>query len=155
MTNSQIKKIRQLHQKKFREEFKLFIAEGPKIVNELLNSDFRLNSIFYTKEFELNKLKVKGEIISEKEMEQISTLTTPNQMLAVFEIPEQGEISFSSKEILLALDDIRDPGNFGTIVRIADWFGMKKIVCSENCVHVYNSKVVQATMGSIARVKVF
>ncbi len=149
MTKTEIKKLRQLQQKKFREEERLFIAEGPKVVNELLNSEYRLKRIYSTVEFKA------AERISVKELEQISALTTPNEMLAVFEIPAEEEFSFNQTELVLALEDIRDPGNFGTIIRIADWFGIKKIICSETCVDIYNPKVIQSTMGSIARVKVF
>jgi TrmH family RNA methyltransferase len=100
-----------------------------------------------------NKLEVFE--ISNKELERISTLKTPNQVLALVSIPEQTKLQPAAPDDLtLVLDEIKDPGNMGTIIRTADWFGIKKIICSENCVEIYNPKVIQATMGSIARVEV-
>jgi TrmH family RNA methyltransferase len=163
ISKSQIKAIQRLHQKKHREEKRLFIAEGPKVVNELLKSKFIVKEIFAREALKIEifpKGLLRGKLIveeiSEKELKQISTLTTPNQVLGVFEIPDvKLNIESLKQELVLALDDIRDPGNLGTIIRIADWFGIKNILCSENCVDLFNPKVVQATMGSIARVNVY
>lgn len=159
MTKSDIKNIRLLHQKKYRDEHGLFIAEGPKVVNELLNSKYKAKEIFATTEYETNNSKHKIQIVNANELEEISSLTTPNKVLGIFEIPLQTSPKFGTFEklnhnLILALDDIRDPGNMGTIIRIADWFGIKNIICSETCVDVYNLKVIQATMGSIARVEI-
>lgn len=160
MTKAAIKQVRLLHQKKYRDEKGLFIAEGPKIVNDLLNSTYKAKEIFATKEFRIQSRWLSGSElriheVNEKELESISALTTPNRILGVFEIPSSLILRPSSfaSELVLALDDIRDPGNFGTIIRIADWFGINHILCSETCVDVYNPKVVQASMGSIARVE--
>ena len=157
ISKAHIKEVRLLHQKKFREENGLFIAEGPKVVNELLNSKYKLKEVFCTDEFRIQNIEFRINKITEKELGQISALTTPNQVLGVFEIPSPlvSRPSSFSLELLIALDDIRDPGNLGTIIRIADWFGIHHIICSENCVDIYNPKVVQASMGSIARVNVF
>ena len=156
VSKSQIKQLLQLQQKKYRDDQKLFIAEGPKIVNELLSSKYKVKEIYATKEFKSSGLHFTINHITEKELEQISALTTPNQVLGVFDMHTDVSSPFidGTSSLILALDDIRDPGNLGTIIRISDWFGISKIICSENCVDVYNPKVVQATMGSIARVEV-
>ncbi len=159
LSKNNIKFLTSLHVKKYREENAQFIAEGVKLVGELLNSNFNIIEIFALKEWivknpSINKVQVTE--IDSKELERISGLSTPNQVVALVEIPKS-EISFKEiyTDLVLALDDIKDPGNLGTIIRIADWFGIKNIVCSQNSVDVYNPKVVQATMGSIARVNVF
>jgi len=156
ISKAEIKQIKLLHQKKHRDERKLFIAEGPKVVNELLSSAYSVKEVFATDPYKVKSSAFKIQEISEKELAQISALTTPNQVLGVFEIPliKLNKDSLK-KELVLALDDIRDPGNLGTIIRIADWFGIKSILCSETCVDVFNPKVVQATMGSITRVNVY
>jgi RNA methyltransferase, TrmH family len=155
---SQIKYIQSLAHKKHREEEKLFVAEGPKIVKELLMSGaIRVKRIFAIKQFleELNgRSKEAEEVeITGEELARISQLTTPNQVLAVVEQPPLLTAMDSRDKITLVLDTIQDPGNLGTIIRIADWFGISQIILSENCADIYNHKVVQATMGSIARVK--
>lgn len=153
ITKAQVKLLRSLDQKKYRDEHGLFIAEGPKIVNELLK-DFKAQNIFGTKEY-VSSGGQQIDWVTENELEQISLLTSPNKVVGVFEIPvPKLNVDLLKEKLVLALDDIRDPGNFGTIVRIADWFGICHILCSESCVDVYNPKVVQATMGSIARVEV-
>lgn len=149
LSQQEIKKIRQLKQKKYREEQGLFIAEGPKIVNELLHSGFRPRSVYSVEKMDCPVLK----LISGNDLERISTLTTPNKVLGVFEM-KTSKGKWNGKGLALALDDLRDPGNLGAIIRIADWFGITNVFCSETCVDVYNPKVVQATMGSIARVEV-
>ncbi|MFI5164066.1 MAG: TrmH family RNA methyltransferase [Bacteroidia bacterium] len=156
ISKAQIKEVRSLHQKKYRDEKKSFIAEGPKVVHALLKSSYRVKEIFAIEKFIVQGLEHPVQEVSEKELEQISALTTPNQVLAVFEVAES-ELNFDSlnQELVLALDDIRDPGNFGTIIRIADWFGIKNIICSETCVDLFNPKVMQAAMGSVSRVRVF
>lgn len=152
VSKSQIKLITSLQQKKFRQEHQLFIAEGVKVIQELLLSNFVLEHLFVTQELFLevdSKLKT---FISETELKRISCLSTPNNCLALFKIPMQ-KITKSSG-FIVALDDIRDPGNMGTIIRLCDWFGIEQIVCSEQTVDAYNPKVVQATMGSISRVSI-
>lgn len=162
LTQNQIKHIRSLQQKKFRNEHKQFTAEAPKIIEELIESKFSFNNIYAKKEWlENNSEKLKAKQIpyteiNNKELERISGLVTPNSVLAVLDIPEDIIPSgIFGKELILILDEIKDPGNLGSIIRTADWFGINNIICSENTVDVYNLKVVQATMGSVARVNVY
>ncbi|WP_338410780.1 RNA methyltransferase [uncultured Flavobacterium sp.] len=153
ISKNQIKLIKSLQQKKYRKLYQLFFAEGVKVIQELLNSNYELVEIFTINELFLNVEKSKINFISETELKSISSLVTPNECLAVFIIPET-ELKDYSNTLQIALDDIRDPGNMGTIIRLADWFGVQNIICSEATVDVYNPKVIQATMGSIARVHV-
>ena len=157
LSKNQIKFVNSLKQKKFREEHNLFIAEGTKIVPELLNSSIVVKQVFATSEF-LRSTNIASSIerfeIKATELERISALSSPNEVLAVCEIPKYELDSASLKDQLtLVLDDIKDPGNLGTIIRIADWFGIGNIVCSNETADAFNPKVVQATMGSIARIK--
>jgi len=152
VSKNQIKLITSLHQKKFRQANNLFIAEGVKVINELINSNFELENIFATEPLFPAIPKEKFNLIGENDLKKISALTVPNNCLAVFKIPEAKTIN--EKGLIIALDDIRDPGNLGTILRLCDWFGIEQVVCSEQTVDIYNPKVVQATMGSIARVNV-
>lgn len=151
VSKNQIKLIASLQQKKFRNEYQLFIAEGVKVIGELLDAGFFAEYIFATEPV-LSRKDIRIETISDAELKKISALTVPNNCLAVFRIPKSKDILESG--LILALDDIRDPGNLGTIMRLCDWFGVKQIVCSEQTADIYNPKVVQATMGSIARVNV-
>ena len=153
ISKNQIKLIKSLQQKKYRKLYHLFIAEGVKVIQELLNSNYELVELFTTHELFSNVEKSKIHLISDQELKNISALVTPNECLAVFIIPEDAKTDYSNT-LQIALDDIRDPGNLGTIIRLADWFGIQNIICSEATVDVYNPKVIQATMGSIARVNV-
>lgn len=151
ISKNQIKLITGLHQKKQRFANQLFFAEGIKVIQELLQSNFELEYLFTT----LNDFETAGSkriSITEQELKKISALSTPNTCLAVFKIPAENKIIDSG--LILALDDIRDPGNLGTILRLCDWFGIQQIICSKETVDIYNPKVVQATMGSITRVNV-
>lgn len=149
ISKNQIKNITRLQQKKYRQQEGLFIAEGVKVINEFLNSTFKLVDLFTTKTF-----NVENEmLITEAELKKISALKTPNTALAVFEIPKLSLIE--SKGLIVALDALRDPGNLGTIIRLCDWFGVKQLLCSKETVDCFNPKVVQATMGSLTRVNVF
>nr|WP_294936826.1 RNA methyltransferase [uncultured Flavobacterium sp.] len=150
LSKNQIKLITSLQQKKYRKQQQLFFAEGIKVIQELLNSNFVLEHIFVTDAIFPKIPKDKITVITEAELKKISALATPNNCLALFKIPAEQPVSENG--LVLALDDIRDPGNLGTIVRLADWFGIKQIVCSAETVDVFNPKVVQATMGSITRV---
>lgn len=152
VSKNQIKLITSLQQKKYRKEHKLFFAEGRKVIQELIQSNFQLEYLFSTSEIfpEINPNKV--NLISESDLKKISALSTPNDCLAVFKMPEPKSINASG--LIVALDAIRDPGNLGTIIRLCDWFGISELVCSDETVDIYNPKVVQATMGSIARVNV-
>ena len=152
VSKNQIKLITSLQQKKYRKQEQLFFAEGVKVVQELLHSNFELQDLFTTKQDFLTVPKNKVHAISEAELKKISALRTPNTCLAVFKIPKA--VAYEQNGLILALDDVRDPGNLGTIIRLCDWFGIKTLFCSEESVDVYNPKVVQATMGSISRVNV-
>jgi TrmH family RNA methyltransferase len=152
LSKNQIKLITSLQQKKYRKQEQLFFAEGVKVVQELLHSNFELQELFTTKQDFLSVSKDKLHAISEAELKKISALATPNSCLAVFKIPKAKEMKESG--LILALDDVRDPGNLGTIIRLCDWFGIETLFCSEETVDIFNPKVVQATMGSISRVNV-
>ena len=152
VSKNQIKLISSLQQKKQRIAHQLFIAEGIKGVQELLDAHFELDHLYTTQhDFETvsNSLKT---LVSEADLKKMSALATPNTCLAVFRIPKEKEITTSG--LIVALDDVRDPGNLGTILRLCDWFGIQQLICSKETVDIYNPKVVQATMGSIARVNV-
>ena len=152
LSKNQIKLITSLKHKKYRIELQMFIAEGIKVVNELLYSNSRLEKLFCTEEVYPSFKKFDPQIISETELLKISGLTTPNKVLGLFKIPEVAKID--EEGLILVLDDINDPGNLGTIIRLSDWFGVKQLVCSNNTVDCYNQKVVQATMGSLVRIPI-
>ena len=141
ISKAQIKLVRSLQQKKYRDELGLFVAEGAKCVDELRKS------------FELVHLYREGENATRTEIEQMSGLRTPQGVVGVFRKSEDSEYSEDS-DLILALDGIQDPGNLGTIIRTCDWFGVHDIVCSLDTADCYNPKVVQATMGALARVRV-
>lgn len=146
-----IKDIESLHQKKFRDETGLFLAEGPKVVEELLHLvPDQVLQVYALAGWADGKEGV--EVISEPDLQRLSTMKTPNQVVALL---RQFTVKEPDASFVLYLDAIQDPGNLGTIIRTADWFGVKQVVCSAGCADVYNPKVVQATMASIARVKVF
>ena len=152
VSKNQIKLITSLQQKKYRITHQLFFAEGVKVIQELLDSNFELEHL-YTTQYDSEEVSgAKKSLIHENDLKKISALTTPNSCLAVFKIPQEREIATSG--LIIALDDIRDPGNLGTILRLCDWFGVEQVVCSRETVDIYNPKVVQATMGSITRVNV-
>lgn len=152
VSKNQIKRITSLQQKKFRKLEQLFVVEGVKGVQELLDSNVELVELYTTNTqlFAIDSSKVHA--ITSTDLQKISSLTTPNTCLALFKIPE-GK-TFEENGLIVAVDDVRDPGNLGTIIRLCDWFGIKTLYCSEESVDVYNPKVVQATMGSISRVNV-
>ena len=142
ISKAQIKLVRSLQQKKFRDELGLFVAEGDKCVSEL------------TKSFELVHLYREGENASRTEIEQMSGLRTPQGVIGVFKKHTICDFKFEICDLVLALDGIQDPGNLGTIIRTCDWFGVHDIVCSLDTADCYNPKVVQATMGALSRVRV-
>ncbi|MDR0230447.1 MAG: RNA methyltransferase [Flavobacteriaceae bacterium] len=152
VTKNQIKLIKSLHQKKYRKQHQLFIAEGIKVINELIKSAFVLEAIYVTEPLEFASQEDKLHKVSIADMEKMSALTSPSNCLAVFQCVEQRDVDYS--DLVVALDDIRDPGNMGTIIRLCDWFGVKHIICTKETVDIYNPKVIQATMGSITRVNV-
>ena len=150
ITRAEIVDIKSLATKQGREELGAFIAEGEKLVGEIRNSSLRIRRILQTK-----PIFADGEIISEKEMERISQLKSANSVLAVVELPSCNLAAVKpDKNLILALDRVQNPGNLGTIIRLADWFGISDIVCSEDTADCFNPKVVQATMGAILRVRV-
>ena len=150
ITKNQIKLIKSLRSKKNRKQSGFFVAEGEKIVDELLKSDLEAVNIFSISEKYKN---LKNYIsINSTQLKQISNLKSPNKVLGIFKIPANKEIDFNSN--IIALEEINDPGNLGTIIRLCDWFGIKNIICSQNSVDCYNPKVVQSTMGSISRVSI-
>jgi len=153
LTKNQIKYITQLKQKKIRDLNKVFVAEGFKVINELLNSTLQIEHIYATKQLNFDVSKEFVTEITEVDLKKISSLTTPNDCLAVFKMKEDRLPQPNGLKI--ALDNVRDPGNLGTIIRLCDWFGVADLVCSNETVDVYNTKVVQATMGSLTRVNIF
>lgn len=161
LSKTYTKYIQSLHHKKFRDSEDVFIAEGSKVVMELLQSaTFSCEQILglgdWMRQNEITVRKYYGgplQVIEAFELEKVSALSTPNQVLAVFKKLKKVTVNAKGK-ISLALDTIQDPGNLGTIIRIADWFGIQSIVCSEQCADMYNPKVVQSTMGSLGRVQI-
>ena len=146
LTKNQFKLICSLSLKKNRQKHGLFIVEGEKLVNEVLSSDWEVEGIYATKEW----LGENATIISNNDLSRISSLKTPNNVVAVVKI-KKGSLDITSNTVL-ALDGVKDPGNLGTIIRLADWFGVEDIICSDDCVDYLNPKVVQSSMGSFTRV---
>ena len=161
LSKSQISLLKSLHHKKFRTEHGLFLAEGYKSVKEFIDSAYQIEAIYHTPTIDPNLLKLSRKMnfnqISLSDVEKISTLKTPQDIIALVKIPEWPVLSANilQNKFSIVLDGIQDPGNMGTIIRTADWFGIKHIICSDDTVDVYNPKVVQATMGSIAHVSVY
>ncbi len=162
LSKSQIKNIKQLHIKKFRNELGQFIAEGPKVVDEFLHSDIKITEIYGLESWIkknvslLKEKKCKYVPINEPELALITVLQAPNEVLAICQQPKflQRDVK-KNPSLFLYLDGIADPGNLGTIIRMADWFGLKQIFLAETSTEVFNPKVVQSTMGSLARVQTF
>ena len=154
LSKNQIKLIKSLESKKFRKREGLFVAEGPKVVGDLLRAGYQPHAIYATPQCSM----VNGQwlTVTDDELHRISFLQHPQEILAVFHIPTPQESSnlHLPSDICLALDGVQDPGNVGTIIRIADWFGITHIYCSPDTADVYNPKVVQATMGSLAHVQI-
>jgi TrmH family RNA methyltransferase len=161
LSKTYTKYIQSLHHKKFRDADNAFIAEGSKVVMELLQSPvFSCQQVLGLQQWmQENEMLIRTtyrgplQVIENFELEKITALTTPNQVLAVFKKLKPIPVDPKGK-ISLVLDTIQDPGNLGTIIRIADWFGVEAIICSDNCTDMYNPKVVQSTMGSLGRVNV-
>ena len=151
LSKNQIKLINSLAQKKYRQQLGLFVVEGIKGINEFLNSDIELHALYTTESiFQTSDDLI--FVISEAELKKISALKNPNTALAIFKIPEPKNIATNA--LIVGLDAIRDPGNLGTIIRLCDWYGINDLVCSDTTVDCFNSKVIQATMGSLTRVNV-
>jgi TrmH family RNA methyltransferase len=160
ISKSQISFIKSLHQKKIRKEHGLFIVEGLKSIQEFINSEYVVDSVYCTENLmpKLDNLsrKIKPVGITESELSRISALSTPQAILAIVQIPQQTDLNIKKLDgsFILALDGVQDPGNLGTIIRTADWFGLNTILCSKDTAEVYNPKVVQASMGSLSRVNI-
>lgn len=156
ITKLQVKYIQSLGQKKIRDEEGVFIAEGPKIINEMLAQGTTVQQLFATDEWlqqQPETIQTKATLVTAAELERLSYLSTPNQVLGVFKKPNWPVTDYAAG-LNLVLDGIQDPGNLGTIIRIADWFGIQHIYCSEDCADAFAPKVVQSTMGGIIRVQV-
>ena len=161
LSKAQNKYIRSLTQQKFRNEYKVFIAEGAKIALEWLSGNAGVQMIIATKEWadmhlpEISKHpEAELHIVKDSELAALSALQTPNQVMLIVPVPANSSMPVL-KDWSIALDDIQDPGNMGTIIRIADWFGIRNIICSPGCVDVYNPKVVQSAMGGHLRVNIY
>ncbi len=152
VVKSELKLIKSLQQKKYRNEHGLFVVEGKKTLEELLDASMAPYKLYAIEPSELSLANTKAVRISDRELRQISSLKNPNGFLGVFHIPKV-RATFDSDWILM-LDGVQDPGNLGTIIRLCDWFGIANLICSPETVDCYNPKVLQATMGSIARVHV-
>ena len=150
LSKNHIKLITSLSQKKYRQKHKLFVVEGVKVVQEFLNSSYELDIVFSSDtNFSPTNKFIK---VTDQELKKISSLKNPNKVLAIFKIPNQ--INPIMGGLILVLDSINDPGNLGTIIRLCDWFGIEQLVCSNETVDCFNSKVVQASMGSLTRVAI-
>ena len=160
ITKNDIKIIQSLKQTKFRKENKMFVVEGNKLVSELLTSDFKVENILVTETW-LEKFPEMAanlnsyEIVNTKQMEQMSSMVTPPGIIATAHTPSYNIMPEDAEnEFILALDGINDPGNLGTMIRTADWFGINKIVCSNDCADAWQAKTIQSTMGSIFRIQI-
>ncbi|WP_410493698.1 TrmH family RNA methyltransferase [Chitinophaga sp. Ak27] len=161
LSKAQIKYIQSLQHKKNRQKSSQYVAEGDKIVQELLQAGMPVKGVFATAEWLeqhhalLNNLPAGAVVAVESTvLKQLSSLTTPNRAMALLDMPAPVDPMPDPGSVVLALEAIQDPGNMGTLIRIADWFGISRIICSPDCVDVYNPKTIQATMGSIVRVRI-
>lgn len=161
LSKNTLKFIKSLHQKKFRKQEQSFFVEGSKNVTELLQSDFEITHLLFTPKFGSAHMdlimKYSGDLIevSEQVLESLGAFKSNTSALAVAKVKQEIPFSVLPGELILALDDVRDPGNLGTIIRIADWFGISKMVLSPQTADVYNPKVLQASMGSFTRIHFF
>jgi RNA methyltransferase, TrmH family len=159
LSKNKIKFIRSLQTKKARDAERCFIAEGDRIVNEIIQSNYKIIEIIALPDWiDENKIFIKyipTTAVTKDELQTISNLSTAQRVLAIIQFQETVlNISELSKQLIIGLDKIQDPGNMGTIIRLANWFGIENIICSQDCVDIYNPKVVQATMGAISKVKI-
>lgn len=161
ISKNKVKYLKSLQLKKIRKEHGEFLVEGAKSVLELLKSDYQVQDLFLTENFlkcyeeELAESKVSYEVCRQEELETAGSLMTNDSAIAVAKIKENLKFEIEKDEFALALDDVKDPGNMGTLLRIADWFGIRKVICSEECTDFYAPKVISATMGSFTRAKVY
>jgi RNA methyltransferase, TrmH family len=159
LSKAVIKYINSLQVKKYRNQHQAFVVEGAKSVIELLQSGFELQHVFVTEQFEQEYANLLGkgiqyDVVTETDLVKAGTYASNNAALAVAHMRKLPQLQVKPTDLVIALDDIRDPGNLGTIIRIADWYGIEKIICSENCADFYNPKVIAATMGSFTRMQV-
>ncbi|MFD2999032.1 TrmH family RNA methyltransferase [Pontibacter toksunensis] len=159
LSKAVVKYIKSLQIKKYRKQHKAFVVEGAKSVQELLHADFELEHLFITNGFQKQYSEsfppgLAFEVVSEEELVKAGSFSSNNAALAVARMRLLPPLHIQKNDLIIALDDVRDPGNLGTIIRIADWYGIQQIVCSETCADFYNSKVISATMGSFTRVNV-
>lgn len=152
LSKNQVKLIQKLHQKKYRNELNLFIVEGKKSINEFLQAGYTPQLLIATEAFTTSVLQHLITPVSKDELRKVSTLQNPDEGLAVFEQPKHKGIL--QEGVIVALDNVQDPGNLGTIIRLCDWFGVETLLCNTQTVDCYNPKVVQASMGSLTRVAV-
>ena len=152
LSKNQVKLIQKLHQKKYRNELNLFIVEGKKSINEFLQAGYTPQLLIATEAFTTNVPQHLITPVSKDELRKVSTLQNPDEGLAVFEQPKHKGIL--QEGVIVALDNVQDPGNLGTIIRLCDWFGVETLLCNTQTVDCYNPKVVQASMGSLTRVAV-
>ncbi|WP_347159222.1 TrmH family RNA methyltransferase [Pontibacter chitinilyticus] len=160
LSKAVVKYIKSLQVKKYRHQHQAFVVEGAKSVLELLRSDFELEHLFVTETFYREHARtlannIAYDVVTEDQLVRAGTFASNNAALAVARMRPQPPLTVAPDELVLALDDIRDPGNLGTIIRIADWYGIGKVVCSEASADLYNPKVISATMGSFTRVQVY
>lgn len=160
LSKRKLKFFKSLQIKKYRQQSGNFLVEGAKGVEEALKSDLQVDHLIITEEYKAqllaNDFQLKGEVelVSESELRAAGTFSSNNAGLAVLKIPEQQQLSLPKKGLTILLDDVRDPGNLGTIIRMADWYGIKRIICSHETADIYNPKVINSTMGSFTRVEV-
>ncbi len=163
ISKNKVKYLKGLELKKHRQADGVFVAEGPKIVGDLLGAGFVATylAVVEGSEFESRlseyglKERVQVDFVTADELRKVSSLEAPQQVLSILKQPEwQQDLSVPTKELCLALDEVQNPGNLGTIIRLADWFGIEHLFCSKGCADVYNAKTVQATMGALAHVKI-
>ncbi len=152
LSKNQVKLIQKLHQKKYRNELNLFIVEGKKSINEFLQAGYTPQLLIATEAFTASVPQHLITPVSKDELRKVSTLQNPDEGLAVFEQPKHKGIL--QEGVIVALDNVQDPGNLGTIIRLCDWFGVETLICNTQTVDCYNPKVVQASMGSLTRVAV-
>lgn len=154
LSRSESKYIQTLSHKKQRDAERLFVVEGNKLAGEVLNSNYIIAKVYATQSWMDRNKEIEATVVSEDELQKISNLQTANDVLLIVEMSPHQQIASFKNTLTLALDGIQDPGNFGTIIRIADWFGVQQIICSKDCVELYNPKVIQSTMGSFIRVNI-
>ena len=152
LSKNQVKLIQKLHQKKYRNELNLFIVEGKKSINEFLQAGYTPQLLIATEAFTASVPQHLITPVSKDELRKVSTLQNPDEGLAIFQQPKHKGIL--QEGVIVALDNVQDPGNLGTIIRLCDWFGVETLLCNTQTVDCYNPKVVQASMGSLTRVAV-